>query len=70
MDRLPATVLLSADITFGQAVEANVKLNPTLMGGTGGYIDNEVYTVLDAVWNRRMEQRANQAVVMVIFLNF
>jgi hypothetical protein len=69
-DRLSAPVRLPADIAFGQAAEADVKLDPTLLGGTDGYIDDGAGAVLDALWNWRMVQRAAQAVVMALFLVF
>ena len=69
-DRLPAPARLPADVTFGRAEEADVKLDPTLLGGTDGYIDDGACAVLDAPWNWRMVQRAAQAVVMALFLIF
>lgn len=55
---------------FGKAMESDVKLIPSILGGTGGYIDDESGVVLDAPWNWRMVHRAGQAVVMALFLVF
>ena len=35
-DRLPGPVRLSANVAFGQAEEADMELDPTLLGGTDG----------------------------------
>ena len=51
-------------------MEADVKLDPSILGGTDGYIDDGASAVLDAPWNWRMVQRAAQAVVMALFLIF
>ena len=68
--QLPMPALLPAATEFGQAMEADVKLDPSLLGGTEGYIDDGACAVLDAPWNWRMVQRAAQAVVMALFLIF
>ena len=47
-----------------------MKLDPAILGGTEGYIDDGACAVLDAPWNQRMVQRAAQAMVMALFLIF
>ena len=32
-------------------MDADVKLNPSILGGNDGYIDGGACAVLDAVWN-------------------
>ena len=50
-DRLPAPARLPANVAFGQAEEADVKLDHTLLGGTNGYIDDGACAVRGALWN-------------------
>ena len=69
-NQLPAPTRLSKDTDFGQAMEADVKLDPSILGGTEGYIDDGACAVLDAPWNWRMVQREAQAMVMALFLIF
>ena len=57
-------------MAFGQTEEVDVKLDPTLLGGTTGYINDGVCAVLDALWNWRMVQRIAKAVVIALFLIF
>ena len=68
--QIPDPVRLPKDIEFGEAAQADVKLDPVILGGTDGYIDNGACTVLDAIWNWMVVQRAAQAVVMALFLIF
>jgi len=67
---LPAQERLADDIPFGPAEEADVTLDPSILGGTEGYIDDGACAVLDTPENWRMVRRASQAVVMALFLVF
>ena len=67
---LPQVERLPSDMTFGQAEEADVKLDPSILGGTEGYIDDGACVVLDSPSNWRMVARAAQTVVMALFLIF
>jgi len=69
-NELPATERLEDDIPFGKAEEADVKLDPSILGGTEGYIDDGACAVLDTPENWKMVRRAAQAVVMALFLVF
>ena len=61
---------LQLDLEYGQAEEVDVKLDPSILSGTEGYIDNEVCVVLDFPINWKMVARAVQVVVMALFLIF
>ena len=67
---LPPPERLANDIPFGSAEEADVSLNPIILGGTEGYIDDGACAVLNLPKNWKMVQRAAQAVVMALFLVF
>ena len=54
--QLPPPSRLPADSSFGQAAEADVKLEPSILGGTEGYIDDGACAVLYAPSNQRMVQ--------------
>ena len=47
-----------------------MKLDPSILGGTEGYIDNGACVVLDSPRNWKMVARAGQTVVMALFLIF
>ena len=49
--QIPDPVRLPDNIEFGEAAEANVKLDPSILGGTDGYINDGACAVLDAIWN-------------------
>ena len=68
--QIPDPIRLPNSINFGEAAEADIKLDPSILGGTDGYIDDGACAVLDTIWNWMMVRRAAQSVVMALFLIF
>ena len=52
--KLPDPQRLPDDVPFAQAAEGDVKLDPSVIGGTDSYINNRACAVLDAPWNQSM----------------
>ena len=45
MNELPQAKRLQSDMEYGQSEEADVKLEPSILSGVEGYIDNVAYAV-------------------------
>ena len=65
---LPDPEQFPDNIPVGKAEESNVKMEPCILGGAEGYIDDGACAVLDTIWNCMMVARACQAVVVALFL--
>ena len=70
IDMIPEPERFDDEIPYEKALEADVHLPPSQKGGVEGYIDDGAIAVLDEEENKRMVNRARQALPMATHLVF
>lgn len=69
-DEIPPPNRLPKDAPFGKAAQADISLPNNIKGGVDGYIDDGATVVLDTDDNQEMVKRAEQCMLMSLYLQF